>query len=66
MQIDFIQMPKGHFEYVFVTLDMLSVLVEACACKHVYETTVEKRLLREVISGFSIPLALDKGTHFTS
>lgn len=54
-------------EYVLVIVCMFSGWVETYPCAKADSITVSKKLLRDVIPKFGIPLLinLDHGTHFT-
>ncbi|XP_019370776.1 PREDICTED: uncharacterized protein LOC109296025 [Gavialis gangeticus] len=68
LQIDFVQLPKCcSYGYILVIIDMFSGWVEAYPCIHADSIIVAKKLLKEFIPRFGLPLTIDsdRGTHFT-
>ncbi|XP_059578046.1 protein NYNRIN-like isoform X2 [Alligator mississippiensis] len=68
LQIDFVQLPKCcSYEYILVIIDVFSGWVEAYPCIRADSITVAKKLLKEFIPKFGLPLTIDsnRGTHFT-
>nr|XP_014351169.1 PREDICTED: uncharacterized protein K02A2.6-like [Latimeria chalumnae] len=68
IQVDFVQMKKCcRFKYILVIVCMYSGWVEAYPCTKADTVTVSKKLLKEFIPRFGVPVTInsDRGTHFT-
>ncbi|CAM5078385.1 unnamed protein product [Natator depressus] len=68
IEIDFIIMPKCcSYEYFLVCVCMYSGWIEAYPCAKADSLTIAKKLLRDFIPWFGLPLSInsDRGTHFT-